>query len=398
MGNAGMPTGSASFQDGGNAMTGCSTVNLANGKATCTTAALSPGVHAITALYSGDATYGSGVAGPIDQTITGSPSGPASVSPPSPRPVADDLNADGRSDLLYRNAATGQVYALMMNGLSIASRAQVYVEPDTAWKIVARADVNGDGVSDLVWRNTATGQVYVQVFGSDGRPSTGAVVWTEPDPAWEIVATPDIDGDGNADLLWWNSSTGAVYAMLLDGASIKASGAVYAEPDTRWRIVAAGDFAGSGARDQVLWRNSATGQVYLMTLGYSGGAFTQSGTMIYQQPDTAWKIVGAADFDGDGKDDILWRNDSTGQVFMMLMNGGAIVSQGVVYTEPNPAWQIIANGDYDGDGKADILWRNTTTGQVYVMLMNGLATAAAGMVYAEPNTSWQLLGPATYSH
>ena len=54
----------------------------------------------------------------------------------------------------------------------------------------------------------------------------------------------------------------------------------------------------------------------------------------------------AADFRGGGKPDILWRNDSTGAVYMMLMNGLAIASQGLVYTEPDTAWKIVGPWEY----------------------------------------------------
>ena len=89
--------------------------------------------------------------------------------------------------------------------------------------------------------------------------------------------------------------------------------------------------------------------------------------------------------------------DATGQVFMMLMNGGAIAAQALVYVEPNLAWKIVAQGDYNGDGKADILWRNDSTGLVYMMLMSGLAIASQAVAYEEPNTAWKLLGPWEYA-
>jgi hypothetical protein len=71
MGNNGTPTGTITFRDNGVAIAGCSSVALSGGKATCTTSALAAGKHPITGLYSGNATYSSGVAGPITQTVVG---------------------------------------------------------------------------------------------------------------------------------------------------------------------------------------------------------------------------------------------------------------------------------------------------------------------------------------
>ncbi len=71
MGNSGMPTGSAKFQAGGNTISGCTATPVASGKATCTTNSLPAGASAISAVYSGDATYATGVAGPITQTVNG---------------------------------------------------------------------------------------------------------------------------------------------------------------------------------------------------------------------------------------------------------------------------------------------------------------------------------------
>jgi hypothetical protein len=68
----------------------------------------------------------------------------------------------------------------------------------------------------------------------------------------------------------------------------------------------------------------------------------------------------------------------------------------MIYAEPNLAWKIVAQGDYNGDGKADLLWRNDTSGQVYMMLMNGFTISSQAMVYTEPNTAWRVLGPWEY--
>lgn len=71
MGNSGAPTGTVSFKASGNAIPGCGAAPVSGNQATCTTSALGGGTYAITGLYSGDATYGGAVAGPITQTVTG---------------------------------------------------------------------------------------------------------------------------------------------------------------------------------------------------------------------------------------------------------------------------------------------------------------------------------------
>src|SRR4051794_8278200 len=70
-----------------------------------------------------------------------------------------------------------------------------------------------------------------------------------------------------------------------------------------------------------------------------------------------WHIAGTGDFNGDGRPDILWRNDS-GQVLTWDINDTRIVGGGgfgFVGTD----WQIAGTGDFNGDGRPDVLWRNT---------------------------------------
>jgi hypothetical protein len=78
-----------------------------------------------------------------------------------------------------------------------------------------------------------------------------------------------------------------------------------------------------------------------------------------------------ADFDGDCKSDILWRNAATGNDVIYLMDGLSIVSAPTVDTVADQVWQIQGVGDFNGDGKADILWRNAVTGDDFIYLMNG---------------------------
>jgi hypothetical protein len=52
-------------------------------------------------------------------------------------------------------------------------------------------------------------------------------------------------------------------------------------------------------------------------------------------------------------------------------------------------WSIQGVGDYDGSGRAGILWRNSTTEQVYVWLMNGTTITSPGSP-GSPPAAWQI--------
>jgi hypothetical protein len=67
-GSYGMPTGTVKFQDDTTTVPGCAAVPLWGAIATCT-AVLAVGSHAVKGVYSGDATYGVSLAGPISQAV-----------------------------------------------------------------------------------------------------------------------------------------------------------------------------------------------------------------------------------------------------------------------------------------------------------------------------------------
>jgi hypothetical protein len=105
-------------------------------------------------------------------------------------------------------------------------------------------------------------------------------------------------------------------------------------------------------------------------------------------------VVATGDFNGDGRDDILWRNDD-GTIGNWL--GGADGS----FTVNNDSlvgvtldWQIASIGDYNGDGRDDVLWRNTN-GTIVDWLGQTDGTFAdnsANSTYAVPN-SWHVQDP-----
>ena len=85
---------------------------------------------------------------------------------------------------------------------------------------------------------------------------------------------------------------------------------------------------------------------YLNNNAFAGGAFgpTLPG---------AWRVVGVADFNRDGKTDYLLFNPSTHQsAHLVSLRGHACLGGAFGPTLPS-AWALVGVGDFNGDGKPD---------------------------------------------
>jgi uncharacterized delta-60 repeat protein len=147
------------------------------------------------------------------------------------------------------------------------------------------------------------------------------------------------------------------------------------------------DFTGDGKAD-LLWRNNVTGENIIW--GMNGP--TQVGATYLPTVDIAWSIAALGDFDGNGQGDILWRNATTKEVVIWRMNGTAIADQAYVATNVRVEWQLGGTGDFNGDGKTDLLWRNTATGENAVWLINGIQPIDGYYLTTITDQKWQVAG------
>ena len=268
-------------------------------------------------------------------------------SVPSPWAIVGqrDFNGDGRSDILWRNGATGEVVIWLVNATGVIGGASLPSVPNP-WTIVVTGDFNNDGLGDILWYNPSSGQALIWLVQCRTGQNGGCTILGASSPGlaaspWQVAGTGDFNADGFADILWYNTTNGEVAIWLLQctgtgqNSSCKVTGG--GSPGTvasPWMIAGTGDFNGDGNSD-ILWYNTATGQVLIWLL--SGTSVIGGGS-----PGSApspWTIAETGDFNGDGNSDILWVNTTSGELVIWLLNGTSVIGGGSPGSAA-PPWQI----------------------------------------------------------
>jgi peptidyl-Asp metalloendopeptidase len=283
----------------------------------------------------------------------------------------NDMDADGRSDLLWHNVANGNLAFWVMNGAA-ATREGIQ-NAGGGFVPVATGDFNGDGRVDIIWNRP---QGDMQIWLGNGTSYSGQFLRMFP-AGWNLVGSGDVDGDGKSDLLWHHPGNGNLAYWILNGATVTREGIQNAGGG--FVPVSRGDFNGDGRVDIIWNRPQGDMQVWLG----NGSSFTGQFLRLYP---AGWNLVGSGDVDADGKSDLLWHQPAVGTLAYWVMNGGAVTRDGA--QAAGGGFVPIATGDYNGDGRTDIIW-NRSHGDMQIWLGNG--TTFAGQFFRSYPTGWNMV-------
>ena len=395
--------------------------NLPNGSVIGTVSATDPDGDTITAW---SITTG-------NDDLDGDGTGPFAISSIGQITVADvdDLNFELQSDFALGVTATDESGAIGSGSVTINltdandAPTNLVVEPGTirtsgipytlniSFEDEDPGDVHAVTVNTVngpIVTTLAPGQTEVAVDVTFDEPGDYDISVMVTDEVGQSLSTsvqamignsrfPDFNRDDLPDIVWRNYANGQNSIWLLDETNARIQGDTLPPVgNVNWRIEGVGDFDGDG-QDDLVWRNYSTGQ---NTVWFIDGSTRARAASLDPIVNSNWRLQGVGDFSTDSslRDDLVWRNQETGRNVIWLMNGTE--RAGTITLDDVPSgrgWEIAGVGNFDDDGQLDdVVWRNYSTGQntVWFVEPDGSHTTQPLPELANPN--WRIEGASDF--
>jgi FG-GAP-like repeat len=234
---------------------------------------------------------------------------------------------------------------------------------------VLSPDLTGDGNADIVAVSPVT--TGLRVYAGDGRGGFAGV--TSKGSGWQVmtrlVASGDRTGDGRSDLLAVRQD-GSLVLYVGDGAGWFASQRVVGAGFGAYRSVTdAGDVDGDGVRDLITVGDASN--VLELWPGVAGGGL---GTPV--RWGAGWAgldQVSAADLDGDGRDGDLLVRQSDGRMRSYYADEtGRLARMNTFGSGWGGLDNLTSGPDWNGDGVPDLVARVVSTGDLRLYAGTGV--------------------------
>jgi FG-GAP-like repeat len=282
-----------------------------------------------------------------------------------------DFNGDGFQDALWNNADRSQMAVWLLRGTDLLEQGPKIPGPSgSGWATISTGDFDLDGMADVPWYQATSNRFAIWLMRGTCLSLAGPEISGPSGGGWAAVTEGDFDGDGMADILWYNAASHRMSVELMRGTCPSRMGPELPSPAGEdWTAVTTADFNLDGMTD-ILWYNGTTQRIAVWLM--RGTEILEPGPEIPSPPGAGWAAITAADFNLDGFADVLWNDTATNRFSVWLMRGTCLLEPGPILPGPRgDGWVAASAGDTSGDGMADVVWQNTTTHRMAIWTMRG---------------------------
>ncbi len=299
------------------------------------------------------------IKGTIKGTITAASTNAVTVTVPTGAPCLPiSITTNNRL-----TAATNQPYNFTFDntGIGLAANSFTkkvsYPSTDLAWNIHA-ADIDGDGKPELLFSNFNIIN-SVSILRNNSVPGiisfTGKIdSLTRGGPARIVVG--DLNGDNKPELLTASSDTVYAYSNNSIPGTIAFTAKLGFQASQYINDVLFSDLDDDG-RPDIITSGNVTGVSVLRNQSYTGVlSFAAKKDLSAPSGSTDVQAV-VADFDGDGKKDVLTTNGDANSfsTWRNLSTTGTLSFSARTDYAAGSKLNAAASGDFDGDGKPDLV-------------------------------------------
>jgi flagellin len=286
--------------------------------------------------------------------------------------TVNDVNGDGKQDLVLLSNSTSAVMVLAGNGDGTFKAGVTFAGSGNGGSLIM-SDFSKDGNLDIV-SNTSGNGAWFYLSNGDGSFKAGVNLSanTGEVSTGSIIKAVDVNNDTNIDLVqispswevtFLGNGNGTFKSSIFQSSASNPSGADVA------------DISGDTYADIVTRYNG----YFLISIGNGNGTFKAATTLTT----VSTGAVRLEDVNGDGiRDLVAGNNDANGSLTIYLGNGNATFKAPVSYTS-GVAYAGLQAGDLNQDGITDYLGSSGTGYQAF--LANGDGTFRVGTSGTNPS-------------